>query len=47
MAADQHWIAVTPFLMKGLNKFLSEIHELPADLKERNPPRDEGDEKKE
>jgi hypothetical protein len=32
MTGDPLWIAVTPFLGKGITKFLEELHELPDDL---------------
>jgi len=34
MDPDPLWIAVTPFLSKGLGQFLTEIHQLPGDQKE-------------
>lgn len=33
MTADPLWIAVTPFLMKGINQWLTETDQLPADQK--------------
>lgn len=34
MDADQCWIAITPFLMKGITQFISELGTLPPDLRD-------------